>query len=115
MGHVISSSCRCGYSNESIPIGAGRHNHLDLCMHPALCRAGQHMVTVNLKDESTACPDGHPGEPLPYCNAPELQGVPGNGTISSWGDHRLDTGTYLCPKCGRYEMRFSQDPGLSFD
>lgn len=114
MGHAVSAECKCGYSVRELLIGGGMIDHHINCAHPALCSAGEHIVTVNLLEKPITCPDGHRGFPSPYCNSPDLQLEPGSQSISQWGEHELNSGKYLCPKCGKYELEFS-DTGFLFD
>lgn len=114
MGHVISAACICGYSVAELPIGGGRLDFTTNCAHPALCKTGHHVVTVNLKDSVLSCADGCLGSPLPYFSTADLQITPGHGLISDWQGRELNDGGYLCPKCEQYLLRFAS-PHLYFD
>lgn len=114
MGHAVSAECKCGYSVDMLMIGGGMRDLGNICLHPALCSVGEHIATVNLMEKPITCPDGHRGFPSPYCNSPDLQIEPGSHSISQWGEYELNDGKYLCPKCGEYELVFS-DAGVFFD
>lgn len=114
MGHVISATCKCGYTEKNLTIGGGMLDFQVNCGHPALCSTGEHVVTVNLLKKPITCPEGHSGFPSPYCNSPDLQIEPGLSIVSGWQDYELNDGKYLCPKCGAYELVFST-PHIFFD
>ena len=114
MGHIIKACCGCGYSEGEVWIGGGRANFDLVCMHPALCESGWHLVSLNIKEERMLCPEGHSGTPIPYYNSPSLQGEPGDYPVSQWNGHELSSGTYKCPRCGRFSLIFS-GPELLFD
>jgi len=81
MGHVISATCKCGYKESDLRIGSGRSDFSTNCSHPAICKAGKHVVTVNLKAGSLACPDGCSERPDPYFCTSNLQINPGSNLI----------------------------------
>ncbi len=112
MGHVISASCTCGYSEESLSIGAGMLDHTTVCRHPAYCAAGRHVVTVNLFEQPLTCPEGCAGTPLPYCNTPSLQIKRGKGRVSDWDGLTINTGLYKCPRCEAYSLQFHEQHAL---
>ena len=114
MGHVISANCECGYSVTDVPIGGGRANFTRVCMHPALCRSGSHLVNVNLKDTDLQCPDGHDGTPLPYYSTPSLSAGSRGEVVSEWQGRAITEDVYECPQCGEFKLTFSH-PHLFFD
>jgi hypothetical protein len=114
MGHMISAACGCGYTAKDLRIGGGMHDFTTNCFHPALCEIGSHIVTVNLKQDPLSCPDGHNDAPKPYTSSPELIGIPGDDHVSDWQGRKLSNGTYRCPECNQFNMRFSR-PHIFFD
>lgn len=108
MGHFISASCTCGYSNEHLSIGGGMLTFTTVCDHPAYCAAGRHVVTVNLMEQPITCPEGCAGTPLPYCKTPSLQIKRGKGLVSDWDGLKINTGLYKCPRCEAYSLQFHE-------
>jgi hypothetical protein len=59
---------------------------------------------------------------MPSCNSDRVQKYDasnlvkgGSVTVSEWRPDRLTGGSYLCPKCKTYNLRFSADNTMLFD
>lgn len=114
MGHVISASCECGYNAPNLVIGAGREDFARVCMQPAYCLSGAHVISVNIKDNKVACPyDGYADIAL-YFQDRSLQRVPGSQAVSAWQGREINDGAYLCPRCQNFNLKFSF-PHTHFD
>jgi len=80
-------------------------------LFPAFCEEGKHLVTVNMYDHPRHCPDGHAAEPVPYTDE-FLIDEPGAEIVVDWGwldppnCFALTDGTYFCPACQQYTLRF---------
>lgn len=111
MGCSVLDKCECGYESPLLMIGDEMFSFDTLCNFPAFCAQGDHLVTVNLFEHPILCPDGHKNEPTPYSNA-HLKGKTGGNTIASWrySGHQVELtdGTYFCPSCHQYTLKFSQ-------
>ena len=110
MGSIAIASCSCGYQSGDLLIGGGMRSFQNSCCFPALCREGDHLVTVNMFDEPRHCPDGHKGIPTPY-NDGSLFEKRGRKVVVNWV-HRghsleLTDGAYLCPNCHKFGLEYS--------
>jgi hypothetical protein len=112
MGCIISAKCVCGFADGNVTIGAGMSNFKTTCVFPACCKTGHHLASVNLLGTESLC---HGARPVPY-TAPELRGgsTTADETVVQWSGHELKDGTYLCPRCGKFDLTFSP-PHLMFD
>ena len=117
MGCSVVAKCECGYESPLLMIGGGMLSFGTECKFPAYCAEGDHLVTVNLLEHPCPCSDGHKKEPTPYNNA-DLKGTAGENEVVSWrfGENQavLTDGTYFCPACHQYMLKFSQG-GMMWD
>lgn len=124
MGQIIRASCPCGYKEPILKIGGGMMSFTTRCSFPAYCSAGKpHVVTVNLYDKPLKCTH-HKKPPIPY-NDLSLIGKKGRvirvstriGPLGDDGHYtifELTSGTYLCPACQNFTLKFSA-PYVCFD
>jgi hypothetical protein len=78
------------------------------------------MVEVNLLAEPVKCPKCTSPSIIAY-DSSELRGDEGETVVASWNVEdklgrvlTLDDGTYKCPACEKFKLRFA-DSGLCFD
>lgn len=106
MGHVLEASCTCGYAESAMAVGSGFRHGSQRCLHPVLCAEGRHVVSVNVLEKPPQCPTHAGAVVKPYYCSPELQQKPGDHIVSQWGDVTLNSGDYLCPRCGQHALQF---------
>ena len=109
MGCTALAACPCGFDSGELFVGQGMSGP-DPCHFPAYCKEGSHLVTVNLIDQPSRCPEGHKTEPVPY-NDNSLIDKLGVTVVADWWlddeTHlELTDGTYLCPACQQYTLTF---------
>lgn len=114
MGHAIKAKCECGYYAEKLMIGAGMLDFTNKHLSPALCHEGEHVVSVNICKDVLSCPDGHGGELIPYARIPLPTERLAQSYVSDWCGYKIGRDGYLCPKCKRFTLIFS-DPFIYFD
>jgi len=119
MGCSVEAICDCGF-NASGLIGGGKADFESVCHFPAYCERCQLMVSVNLLAKTLRCPHCRSRRVRSY-DHPSLQGRTGNEEVVSWNVSdrlgrvlALHDGTYLCPACGRFTLRFSKG-GIDWD
>lgn len=118
MGSSVSASCSCGYSADAM-IGGGMLSFHNTCLFPAICNECDEIVEVNLMAESLACGTCDSENVQPYTKD-DLKGEPGSTSVVEWNYERdgfptlLTDGTYLCPRCGDFGLRF-QHGGMNWD
>lgn len=113
-GTIVDARCPCGYHTGRLLVFGGRADFKTVCMFPALCRDTDALLLVNLLDPATP-PAGCPGgSAIPY-DHPALAPAPGGRVVASWrlpgqADVAavLYDGGYLCPRCRKKTLRFSQ-------
>ena len=114
MGSSVVAVCPCGYKTPPLMIGGGMSNFNEYCAFPAYCAKGNHLLTINLFDNSRRC---HRAKPTPYDNA-ALVGDLGENVVASWkfGEQSavLTDGHYFCPDCHNNTLQFS-NYGLMWD
>ena len=110
MGSSVNASCPCGYSAEAM-IGGGMLNFQDTFLFPAICPKCAEVVTINLLAKTPACRACRSRRVQSY-HLDELLGEAGSETVVEWRNPRdwslisLTDGTYLCPSCGDFTLRF---------
>lgn len=124
MGQIIRASCPCGYKNDSIRIGGGVRDTGKKFSFPAYCPGKEpHIVSANLCSKTLRC-SPHKTKPILY-NDESLIGKRGRSIrVSFWAEAKeagsppltfeLTSGTYLCPACQNYTLKFSA-PYICFD
>ena len=106
MSGDIAASCECGFTATS-SIGSGSRNCETLFHFPALCRACNGLVTVNLGEDPPACPKCRSTDVVPY-DQPGLVPAGGATRVAEWKDRSLTDGQYFCPGCGQFTLTFSR-------
>ena len=119
MGSSLTASCECGYTTGQLMVGGGIQTFKTTYIFPAFCRDCQDLVATNLLDEQPKCE--HCGSDRAKAYGDEsLQGEAGSEVIVSWGHPAnesgvtISNGTYLCPSCGEFQLRFEQG-GIRWD
>jgi len=109
MGSSVIARCSCGYDTE-VQTGCGFAGPTP-DYFPALCRMCAEVVPADATASPTTCDDC--GSKVELYDAPELQQKKGRRTVVDGRTltvpeirHRLNNGAYLCPTCGRFELRF---------
>ncbi len=108
MGNTLRASCKCGFKMEFIA-GGGFSSFQHFCGAPAYCKKCNKFVLANYLDPNVKCPDC--GKKLTFYNDPTLQ-TPTKQleNIFSWnmpsGQFILPDTTYLCAKCGKFNLKF---------
>lgn len=112
-GTIVRAACPCGYDSGSMFLFGGRANFKTYCAFPVYCQECPGLEVVNLYAGEPACPGCREARALPY-DDPSLVGVPGGNVIASWNTVKrlgralnLTDGAYLCPKCGKFSLRFA--------
>ncbi len=110
MGSVVKAKCDCGYRRE-MALGGGMMNFTTLCNFPCYCDTCSDLFEANLFLQKISCPECGGTDTRPYdddglCSK---RGSP----VFSWTAQEklgreliLTNGEYLCPKCGRFSLRF---------
>ena len=98
-----------------LPIGADPANIGVRCLFPGYCEDCRDIVEADLLKEPVQCPDCRGDRVIAYDN-PLLLGEPSEDEVVSWNvaDRLgrvlvLTDGTYLCPECSRFTLRFCAD------
>ena len=122
MGSGVNAICECGYEC-CCPIGGGIESFREVCCFPALCEHCNILLQINLLADELTCPCCGRAQVVPY-DDPKLTGVKGSTIVAEWnlsnvtnklGRHLvLHDGTYQCPACRKFDLRFS-DAGLMWD
>jgi ribosomal protein L37AE/L43A len=115
LGTIIRASCECGFQSSEIYAGGGFMSG-STCNVPAFCPKCKEMVVANYSKKAVRCPECH-GK-LVFYDDPSLREAHadiifdwgGSGIDDRWASYLYNT-NYLCPKCGRMKMRFS-DVGM---
>lgn len=108
MGSIVMAECSCGLKTE-IMIGGGMLNFQTPCYFPFLCEHCSAIVRVNMFSERKDCPQCMATNVIPY-DDPSLSGHTGtkmvDGVTGRGQEHILTDGSYKCPKCNQYSLRF---------
>jgi predicted RNA-binding Zn-ribbon protein involved in translation (DUF1610 family) len=111
MGLMLESRCPCGYVGSSA-LGGGMMDFHQHCAAPALCTACASVVTVELFDSPSICPDCHE-EAIPYDRrAVQQLDHPSGSPLADWmlPDGRsfaLPGGArFVCTRCAKATMTF---------
>ncbi len=85
------------------------------CAFPCHCPTCRKVVSANLLAVQPSCPDCGNTAIVSYEN-PSMIGVIGHEEVAGWTPPMdqsrrvaLTDGTYLCPACGKKELRFTDD------
>lgn len=120
MGSSVQADCLCGHHSGTLMIGGGMANYASFCAFPAYCSACRELLVVNLFNQPLTCPHCGGKEVLPY-DQPSLIGKLGRKQVASWevSDKLLRVlvltdGTYLCPACQKFTLRF-MSAGIQWD
>ncbi len=114
MGSILKASCQCGYEVPDIYAGVGLMSGFSTCNLPAFCPKCKDVVVGNYLKKSARCPECY--GILVYYNHPSLRkDVTVSNIVFDWGrsplgdekDFILYDIDYLCPKCGKMKLRFS--------
>ena len=100
MGSLVQANCnRCNFSKD-LQLGAGRRTFKETAMWPVWCNA-----CGNLSVALTWSLGTEKGEPIERNWFERLLGRPVKYRIK-YIDLRLTDGTYLCPSCKKFSLRF---------
>ena len=109
MGSSVIGQGQCGYEG-TVSTGCGMDGPKP-SYFPGLCRACKEIVAADVCTEPGSCEDC--GGPVELYDAPGLQKKRGREIVieeTTFTEpeitHELNDGAYLCPKCGRFELRF---------
>ena len=109
MGRSVQAKCACGYEAE-VPTGCGLAGPVP-DYFPAHCRRCAAVVPADATSWPTTC--SRCGDEVALYDAPDEQLTAGPHTVLEERTvtdpairHRLNDGTYRCPACGRFELRF---------
>jgi hypothetical protein len=98
-----------------LPIGADANNVAVRCLFPSYCEDCRDIVEADLFLVPLGCPDCGGERVTPYDDV-LLVGKAGDDEVVSWNvkDHLgrvpvLTDGTYLCPDCSGFTLRFCVD------
>lgn len=105
MGSQVIAVCRCGI-NSTIAVGGGMASHETEEFFPGFCLNCKEVMEMNLKEEFPLCTSCIKEITIPY-NDPRLIGIVGKEEISRSFDNVLTDGTYLCPSCRQFTLRFA--------
>ncbi len=112
-GSVVEARCEaCGYASGNLFLFGGKALFRTVCLFPALCAEHHRLVLVNLLGDDQSSKDCPGGTPIPYTDA-RLAGKAGANIVASWNlpagpgnPAVLTDGSYLCPRCGAFGLRF---------
>ena len=111
MGSAVIAICECGYMAESA-IGGGMATFKEICYFPVYCEVCLELVEANLLAKPVKCPACEGSRVIPYDNV-KLIGEIGENEIESWNMEEdlgrelvLTDGTYFCPSCEEFKLRF---------
>jgi hypothetical protein len=112
-GTILKAGCPCGFHVDNIMAGGGMGNFETFCAVPAYCAACKKLEILNYLDDDVKC-QGCAGKVVFY-NDPSLQEKlppgPSPKMVFTWnvgkkGTFKLPDVGYLCPKCGKFTLRF---------
>ena len=115
MGDSAIATCPCGYDSGELMVGCGDSG--PTCFFPAFCKEGNHLVEIDLYEPPLRCPEGHPGDPVPYKEASMVKTlgsrlvVDCNWPIEGQGNE-LTNGSYFCPACHQFTLTFQEGNAL---
>ena len=115
MGSLVIAVCECGYTAESA-VGGGMATFKEICYFPAYCEQCHELVEADLLARPVNCPVCE-GTPVTPYNDEKLIGEIGEEEVESWNMEEdlgrelvLTNGTYFCPACEEFKLRFK--PGM---
>lgn len=123
MGTGLRATCDCGFMVAQILAGGGFANHGTICWAPALCAACKQLVVGNYLSKRPRCPKCR--KKVVFYDVPSLREARADGesdeatdVVFSWftgtSEFRLPAACYLCPRCGKFKLRFVKS-GLMWD
>jgi hypothetical protein len=87
-------------------LGGGMLSHHTLEAWPVTCNQCSAATTANFKNRPLRCLECDSVDVLPF-DDPTLWKGDGKPNVC-WGELKLTDGHYRCPKCGKYELNFSE-------
>ncbi len=115
MGSSLIARCKCGFASETFMVGGGMLNHETTCYVPGICLNCHRFVVANYLAKRPRCPKCR--RKVTFYNDPSLQAPSGKKKsrkepVFEWhlfpphASVLLPDTRYLCPECGKMEMRF---------
>ncbi len=117
MGSSANAECEsCGYSRVNLTVGGGRSNHRTFASWPVLCRSCEEVSTANMKATPPECRKCGSADIVAYGDPSITNQLPEEDMesdywvrpIIQWDDMELREGSNLCPKCGKWDLKFSE-------
>jgi ribosomal protein S27AE len=109
MGSSTDAHCyNCGY-DVFLMLGGGMSNYTTYAAWPVTCNNCHAVTTANFKQLPLSCTKCESTDVLAFDSAESWKGD--GETIESWGELRLTSGHYRCPRCGEHELRFGTNAG----
>ena len=112
MGSVLIAQCVCGYRTDELDVGSGMiYSNKEL--FPAICSHCKNVIVANYLDKTPKCP-ACKKKVIFYNDNKAISDDKVNDEtddIFSWSmldgrELRLPDIHYLCPKCGKYTIKF---------
>ncbi len=111
MGSMINAKCKCGYVKENMCLGGGMMNFTTECSFPYYCEDCNSLVEANVYDANKKCPECNSNNLISYDDRKICK--PKGNEVFSWNvsgeigkELTLSEGDYLCPDCGKFNLRF---------
>jgi Zn finger protein HypA/HybF involved in hydrogenase expression len=82
-------------------------NHRTHAAWPVKCNQCKEVTTANFESQPLSCEECHGLDVIPYTDKNLSLGDGENGSMLHWGNLNLTNGRYCCPRCGKYELKFS--------
>jgi hypothetical protein len=107
MGSIIKGSCRvCGYKTKNLYYGGGFVNFTTCCDYPVLDKDKKEVGMANIMDKEKVLEQNpnlqfYDDETLSD-NKSQNQDI-----FHEWGDYKVYSQGYLCPKCNKFTLGFS--------
>ena len=114
MGSILKAECQCGFESEEILAGGGMDFHRS-CRAPALCPVCKIFLVKNYMKKFSKCPTCR--RKIVFYDDPIIQADSKTEDYVFEWNLPFDNGTgkdvfklpdtqYLCPKCGKMNMKF---------
>ena len=112
MGTICSAECKCGYKTKELFLGGGRMNFLTKCNFPYFCKKCNELFIGNTYDKKIICSECNSEDVVAYNKKEMVSPFDTNieirsETISFPNKLSLTNQEYFCPKCHKYQLKFS--------
>jgi len=110
MGSILSAECNCGYTIESVFIGATRANYRTKCLMIHYCDKCSRLFRENIFKKNISCPNCSNSNVIPYYTIDEpSKNKPLIFSSSLDKLIEMENKEYICPKCNKLSLTFLQE------